>query len=486
MVLRDMSFAFAASFSDLVSRLTAAWRGLSLIRKFSLIALLVIGSGTSLIGAWVARSIEEAVVQNSASSAALYLGGLVEPIVGSVEPDGTLTPEQIRRLDELLTSKAFGKSIVSMKIWVDGAKVAYSNHKQLIGQRFTLAGSLQSAWSGSVSGEYNQLNESENQVEHELGIPLLEIYAPLRAADGSRVLAVGELYSRADHLKADLAAARMGSWMIVGLGSLAMFGALYGLVLQAGKTIIEQQGALRQQVVQLSEAVARNGVLSRQVDEANSRSVVMNDRFLRRVGAELHDGPAQLLAYALLRLDSAVSAAPVAAGAKSRTTDVETLRKVLTDTLKDIRNISGGLSLPEIQNMPLGRALELCAQSHERRTASRVKVTAAGLAHDVSTATKICLYRFVQEALNNAFRHAGGAGQVVALTYRDGAVSVTVSDTGPGFDPASTLQGERLGLAGLRDRVLSLGGTFQVQSVLGKGTQLTTSFTLAAKGRSNV
>jgi signal transduction histidine kinase len=460
MVLRDMSFAFAASFSDLVSRLTAAWRGLSLIRKFSLIALLVIGSGTSLIGAWVARSIEEAVVQNSASSAALYLGGLVEPIVGSVEPDGTLTPEQIRRLDELLTSKAFGKSIVSMKIWVDGAKVAYSNHKQL--------------------------NESENQVEHELGIPLLEIYAPLRAADGSRVLAVGELYSRADHLKADLAAARMGSWMIVGLGSLAMFGALYGLVLQAGKTIIEQQGALRQQVVQLSEAVARNGVLSRQVDEANSRSVVMNDRFLRRVGAELHDGPAQLLAYALLRLDSAVSAAPVAAGAKSRTTDVETLRKVLTDTLKDIRNISGGLSLPEIQNMPLGRALELCAQSHERRTASRVKVTAAGLAHDVSTATKICLYRFVQEALNNAFRHAGGAGQVVALTYRDGAVSVTVSDTGPGFDPASTLQGERLGLAGLRDRVLSLGGTFQVQSVLGKGTQLTTSFTLAAKGRSNV
>ncbi len=462
--------------------LSAAWRGLSLIQKFALIGLVVIAAGTTVIGAWVSQRIEQAVVQNSANAAALYMSGLVEPIVQEIGPDGTLTPEQCKRLDELFAMRVFGNTIVSIKIWVNGAKVAYSNHKEVIGQTFPLTESLQTAWSGAVSGEFNNLNEDENRAEAQLHVPLLEIYAPMRKLDGGKIVAVGEFYSRADHLRTDLFNARMGSWMIVGLTGLGMFAALYGLVRQAGKTIVEQQAALKDRVSQLSLAVARNDVLSAQVDAANSRSVVMNDRFLRRVGAELHDGPAQLLALALLRLDSVSTGA----AASQRPADVETMRKVLNDALKDIRNISGGLSLPEVQDMPLGRALELCARSHERRSGAKVACQLdAGLA-EVSAAITICLYRFVQEGLNNAFRHAAGAGQAVTLTYDDKSIAVMVSDTGPGFDPASKSTTDRLGLAGLRDRIVSLGGAFQIQSSPGQGCTLTASFKLAAKGATNV
>ena len=462
-------------------RFGAAWRGLSLIQKFALIGLIVIAAGTTVIGAWVAQRIESAVVQNSANSAALYMSGLVEPIVQEIGPDGTLTSEQCKRLDDLFSTRVFGNTIVSIKIWVQGAKVAYSNHKEVIGQTFPLTDSLQTAWSGAVSGEFDNLNEDENRAEAQLHIPLLEIYAPMHKLDGGKVVAVGEFYSRADHLRSELFDARMGSWMIVGLTGLGMFAALYGLVRQAGKTIVDQQAALKDRVLQLSQAVARNAVLSVQVDDANSRSVVMNDRFLRRVGAELHDGPAQLLALALLRLDSVTPAQSTS----QRPSDVETLRKVLSDALRDIRNISGGLSLPEVQDMTLGRALEVCAHSHERRTGSIVTCLLDQGAHDISAAIKICLYRFVQEGLNNAFRHAAGAGQSVTLAYQDASVVVTVADSGPGFDPASKSSTDRLGLAGLRDRIVSLGGAFTIQSSAGQGCTLIASFKLAAKGKSH-
>jgi signal transduction histidine kinase len=463
-------------------RLLAAWSGLSLIQKFALIALLVIAGGTTIIGAWVAKRIESAVVQNSAHSAALYMSGLVEPIVHEIAPNGVLTPDQGRKLDELFSSKVFGDNVVSIKIWVNGAKVAYSNHKEVIGHEFPLTESLQSAWAGSVSGEYNQLVEDENRAEQQLHVPLLEIYAPMRSLDGSRVVAVGEFYSRAEHLRADLIETRMGGWMIAGLTGLGMFAALYGLVRQAGNTIVEQQAALKDRVAQLSLALSRNEVLSAQVDAANSRSVVMNDRFLRRIGSELHDGPAQLLALALLRLDSVSQPAP--AGGQ-RGSDVETLRKVLNESLKDIRNISGGLSLPDIQDLPLARALELCARSHERRTASTVECTLDPAPDTVSAAVKICLYRFVQEGLNNAFRHAAGAGQAVTLAVNADSVEVTVADSGAGFDPAAKSNTDRLGLAGLRDRIVSLGGTFTIRSSPGIGCRLIAGFNLAARGTLN-
>ena len=86
------------------------------------------------------------------------------------------------------------------------------------------------------------------------------------------------------------------------------------------------------------------------------------------------------------------------------------------------------------------------------------------------------MFRFVQEGLNNAFRHAGGAGQSVAVTLENRTLRVVVADAGGGFDVREG--GEGLGLAGLRERVESLGGTFAVDSSP-SGTRLTMKLRLA-------
>jgi len=123
-------------------------------------------------------------------------------------------------------------------------------------------------------------------------------------------------------------------------------------------------------------------------------------------------------------------------------------------------------------------------RGHERRTATAVACEMEGLPERLPAAIKSCLYRFAQEALNNAYRHAGGRGQTLRARYRRGTLEVEVADTGPGFEPGSGNVGGRLGLLGMRERVTSLGGTLEVDSRHGSGTRLTTRFKVAGDGAS--
>jgi signal transduction histidine kinase len=91
----------------------------------------------------------------------------------------------------------------------------------------------------------------------------------------------------------------------------------------------------------------------------------------------------------------------------------------------------------------------------------------------LSPSERICIYRFVQEALNNGYRHAGGLGQSVTQTADGACIRVEVADGGPGFDTAA-VRPEGLGLAGLRERVESLGGRFAIESSK-TGTKVTMS-----------
>jgi len=95
---------------------------------------------------------------------------------------------------------------------------------------------------------------------------------------------------------------------------------------------------------------------------------------------------------------------------------------------------------------------------------------------------KLCIYRFVQETLNNAYRHAAGKGQVLSANLVDGMLLITINDNGPGMNAdalvVDTHGRTRLGLAGLRYRVESLGGVFRIDSATGKGTSVTAQFKL--------
>jgi signal transduction histidine kinase len=124
-------------------------------------------------------------------------------------------------------------------------------------------------------------------------------------------------------------------------------------------------------------------------------------------------------------------------------------------------------------------ALQWQARDATRRTGLRVDVDAPEATDDLPEEHKTCIYRIVQESLNNAQRHAQARAIHVTLENAAGGVVVSVRDDGSGFDTRMT---RGLGLLGMEERVRHLGGSFAVESQPGRGTSIRASLPLAKFG----
>lgn len=462
-------------FWDLIS---GAWLQLSLVSQFMLAACPVVFIAMLAIGSWVSDSIENGVAKNSAVETALYVDSLVTPLVQDLETGTTISDEQKLALDQVFATTAANNIIVRVKIWRPKNTIVYSNLKEIIGVNFPLSADLEEAWGGAVAVEFNKLFEEENRTEKLLGVPLLEIYTPVRSLKTHKIIAVAELYQRADVLAADLTKAKVIVWSIVAGTMLTMLSLLTLIVQRGSQTIDSQKTILESQIDQLSKALDQNEALRSHLMLAYNRTAEINERFLRKLGADLHDGTAQLLGLALLRLDSLKPAFPV------KETDIiakqgnfSMVKKALADALQEVRQISAGLVLPELSKMTLSEGLQLAIRLHEQRTGTTVAFKLNRALDQCTDDMKACIYRFVQEGLNNAFRHAGGKGQALRAEIVDGLLEVEVADKGPGFAVEPQIgPNSGLGLVGLKDRVSSLGGTMELRVLPDGGSALLARF----------
>ena len=148
--------------------------------------------------------------------------------------------------------------------------------------------------------------------------------------------------------------------------------------------------------------------------------------------------------------------------------------------MNEVRNISAGLAPPELADLSLVQALEMAATRHAGRTGTAVNCDIAHIPDAVDPSLKVCLYRFAQEGLNNAFRHADGHGQTLRAQCQDGMLEVRSPMTGRSrVTSGSRRDPGGLGLAGLRGRIESLGGVFEFLSQPRRGTRLIARFNLA-------
>ena len=280
---------------------------------------------------------------------------------------------------------------------------------------------------------------------------LIETYAPIHAETLGRVVGVAELYQRTDELARETDAAQRRSWLVVTAAMATMYALLFGLVRRGSETIARQRRELDDRVTELSALVARNAQLDARVRGAAARTTALNERFLRRIATDLHDGPGQDLGFALMRVETMTARAP-ADGRASRRAAARTCRRCARGSsrrcatcARSPRDCSCRRSSALRADGDRGaRHSRLRAQ--DRREASRSRAT--GTAADVALPVKITLYRLLQESLANGFRHAGGAGQRVTLAQDAGQIVVEVRDDGPGFDAQQSASAGGVGLAG--------------------------------------
>lgn len=442
------------------------WDRLTLSQRFAVAGGVVMLLAMAAIGWWVSGRIERNVIDNTATATALYMDSFIAPLAQELDTADTLSIGPARAIEEMLSSSALGQRIVAVKIWKPGGLVAYSDAEDIVGRTFPVSESLKAALAGRVAAEFDDLSDEENALERGTDVPLLEIYSPIREAFSGRILGAMEFYENATALETTLDHAKLQSWAIVAVITLSIGAALFGIVHSGSRLIERQKAELRDRLIEIESMAAQNTDLRRRIERAARQVSEANERTLRRISAELHDGPKQLIGFAAMRIDALSSSAD-----PGRAKDFAVVSGALDDALREIGHLCSDLALPEIEGLPLDQILRGVVAAHTFRTGTDV---AADIVVDPTVtlphAIRLCAYRFTQEALNNAWRHAGGAGQSLRCRQDGNRLAIAVlNDRGPATEASAPERGSGLGLAGLRQRVESLGGHFAFGITAGGG-----------------
>jgi signal transduction histidine kinase len=148
---------------------------------------------------------------------------------------------------------------------------------------------------------------------------------------------------------------------------------------------------------------------------------------------------------------------------------VRSIKTVAERTVHTVRNMALLLRPSMLDDLGLVPAVEWYAREMSRRGETEVEVRAENISDDLSDPLKLCVYRMVQEALNNANRHAHAKNVSVDLKQSAKSISVKIEDDGSGFDPKRT---RGMGLLGMEERVKRLGGTLTIESRPGMRTTI--------------
>jgi len=201
----------------------------------------------------------------------------------------------------------------------------------------------------------------------------------------------------------------------------------------------------------------------------------------RRVAYEVHDGLAQVAVSAHQHLQAFSRRHPPDTERGKR--DLQRTSKLVRQTVSDARKVIANLRPTALDDLGLAAALSLEVEGL-RADGYRVGYKAEFGDERLPDTVEIGLFRAAQEALTNVRKHAQTGGVSIELRRREDEVRLEVRDCGRGFDPAELAgggPGERVGLAGMRERVALLGGELEIRSKPSEGTSVTVTLPVNVK-----
>jgi signal transduction histidine kinase len=198
----------------------------------------------------------------------------------------------------------------------------------------------------------------------------------------------------------------------------------------------------------------------------SARILELQDLERRKIARELHDSVGQYLAGLKMNLGQISSGKAALAGSPEWLT--ETL-DMTERALGEIRTISHLLHPPLLDELGFESAARWYVQEFAKRSGTQVNLEIAEIVERLPRGIELALFRVLQESLTNVHRHANAQKVDVRVTCREGEVSVEVLDDGKGIPPRVLQQFQAggaagIGLAGMRERLMELGGTLEVES----------------------
>jgi PAS domain S-box-containing protein len=183
---------------------------------------------------------------------------------------------------------------------------------------------------------------------------------------------------------------------------------------------------------------------------------------------ELHDDVNQRLALLAVNLDLLYQGLPASAHhARLHAADI---KQQIKDLGMDVQALSHRLHSSKLEYIGLSAAAEAFCRDFSERTGADIAFSSENVSRSLPEEISLCLFRVLQEALQNASKHSGSKRYQISLTSRGDAVELTVSDSGRGFNPEEALKSSGIGLTSMRERIKIVHGELRIDSQNEQGT----------------
>ncbi|HEX5166928.1 MAG TPA: sensor histidine kinase, partial [Thermomicrobiales bacterium] len=202
-----------------------------------------------------------------------------------------------------------------------------------------------------------------------------------------------------------------------------------------------------------------------------------------RLAREIHDGPAQALANAIIALEF-VERAIRAGGegsAERAQEEVERIKSTLREGLTEIRRFIFDLRPTMLQDRGLVATVEHYIATYQSLFPMAIEFHAPDALARLTVDQELTAFRVIQEAIQNARKHARASRVNVDVRLREAVLAVTIEDNGRGFSPdrVTTHIMGGAGLRGMRERAALVGGDIEIESAPGEGTKIVLSLPIS-------
>lgn len=192
----------------------------------------------------------------------------------------------------------------------------------------------------------------------------------------------------------------------------------------------------------------------------------------RRLSREIHDGPAQMLANVMLRSDL-VDRTYRERGIEEAMQEVKSVRSLVRSALYEVRRIIYDLRPMALDDLGIIPTLKkYLATVEDYNEGLHISFASLGKESRLESKYEVALFRLIQEAVQNAVKHAEASEIKVKIEIKDNTTTMIVKDDGKGFDPSKKKE-KSFGLLGMRERVDMLDGELNIDSSPGEGTIVT-------------
>jgi two-component system sensor histidine kinase DegS len=229
------------------------------------------------------------------------------------------------------------------------------------------------------------------------------------------------------------------------------------------KTILERLNSLTSGAANSAAAIGKGKMASVEM------LVNAQESERQRLSRQMHDGPAQALSNFILQTEIAMRLLEVDP-AQARE-ELSNLKVAAMSTFQKVRNFIFELRPMMLDDLGLAPTIRKYADAFREQTSLDVVVTVTGTERRLEPYIEVMIFRAIQELIGNASRHSQATTVKVLLDMGEQVVRVTVDDNGKGVDSEILDQGS-LGLKLIKERAEMIGGTFEIDSAVGKGTRV--------------